>query len=153
VLYCVFNHQSRTKLIGVISIEDSAPEKTMLFRWLLQVDNPATSSISLREMIIRLWLKIIRVWIPTMLLDATLIILTIYFIYVPRIDIPENWPGLFGCPMEAASLIRFWTVCVRAAPFRRTTADRKAEVPAPLPSKRLQRLCRTLDWFATALCP
>jgi hypothetical protein len=41
-------------------------------------------------------------------LDLGHVLLSIFFVAILRIDAPEEWPPLFGSPLEAYSVRRFW---------------------------------------------
>lgn len=42
------------------------------------------------------------------MLNTCHVLLSIFFVSILRIDTPEEWPPLFGSPLEAYSIRRFW---------------------------------------------
>jgi hypothetical protein len=48
-------------------------------------------------------------WISYLILDTCHVVLSIFFVAVLRIDGPQEWLPLFGTPLEAYSIGRFWT--------------------------------------------
>ena len=64
----------------------------------------------MREVVMRIWFTANSLWTPILLLDAMHTALATFFIRVIHIDIPDDWPDLFGSPLEAYTLGRFWTM-------------------------------------------
>lgn len=108
----------------VIDINDFAAVKTILLRRLFQsLIRGSASQVSAREIVVRLWFTANSIWTPILLLDCIHTALAILFIYVVRIDIPEDWPDVFGSPSEAYTLSRFWTRYVHTKLCSGMTAD------------------------------
>ena len=104
------NRLAIIRLLGPITINDFTPAKAILLRRLLRSSiYHSTNLVSMREIVMRLWVTMNTIWIPILLLDSIHTALAILFIHVLRIDIPDDWPNLFGSPLEAVTLGRFWT--------------------------------------------
>jgi hypothetical protein len=86
---------------------DLAPSREGYIRRLLipQFGPP----ITLRESKIRLFMSYYWIWMSYLMLDTCHIILSIFFVAVVRIDEPEEWRPLFGSPLQAYTIGRFWT--------------------------------------------
>lgn len=97
-------------LYGVIGIEDFTPAKASLLRHLLPsaIYRPGTAPPTTRDIVLRIWSTITALWTPVVLLDTLHTAIAIFFIYILRIDIAEDWPDLFGSPLEAYTIGRFW---------------------------------------------
>lgn len=122
-LQFLLNRWAVTKLLAPISISDFTPAKAILFRRLLRSRSP----ISTNEIVMRIWFTLNTIWTPILLLDSMHAALAILFIHVLRIDIPEDWPDLFGSPLEAFTLSRFWTMYVYIRSCHRLEAN---EIPS-----------------------
>ena len=108
-MYILFNRLVITSL-GVISISDFTPEKAILLRRLFRPSTyRSTGPVSIREMVMRNWFAMNTIWTLVIGLDSIHTALAILFIHVLHIDTPEDWPDLFGSPVEAFTLGRFWT--------------------------------------------
>ena len=106
----LLNRLAIVRLLGPITINDFTPAKAILLRRLLRSSiYHSTYSISMREIVMRLWVTMNTIWIPILLLDSIHTALAILFIHVLRIDIPDDWSDLFGSPLEAVTLGRFGT--------------------------------------------
>ncbi|KAK6000370.1 hypothetical protein QM012_003616 [Aureobasidium pullulans] len=64
--------------------------------------------VTLRETLIRIVFTIRWVWLNYVDVDAAHTFLSIIFVGILRIDTPEEWPSMFGSPLEAYSLRRYW---------------------------------------------
>lgn len=103
-----------TSFLNPITINDFIPTRTEFLRRFLQSTGHHPSGlISTREITMRIWFAVNSIWTPMLLLDCIHTALAILFIYVIRIDTPEDWPDLFGNSLEAYTLGRFWTRYVR----------------------------------------
>jgi hypothetical protein len=106
----LLNRLVTTRLLGIISIGDFIPAKAVLLRRLLRLSiYQPTGPISMREIVMRIWFTMNTIWTPIILLDSIHTALAIFFIHVLHIDIPEDWPDLFGSCLEAFTFGRFWT--------------------------------------------
>lgn len=102
-----------TRLLGVISINDFKPAKAVLLRRLLLPSTyHSADPISVREIVMRIWFTMNAIWTTVILFDSVHTALAIVFIHVIHIDTPDDWPNLFGNPLEAFTLGRFWTMYV-----------------------------------------
>ncbi|XRM48114.1 hypothetical protein ABZX51_011054 [Aspergillus tubingensis] len=88
--------------------QDFAPSRKVFFRRLLPLpyDHPP---ITFREVEIRLYLSVYWIWIAYLMLDLCNSLLSIFFTVILRLDDPNEWQPLFGSPLEAYSISRFWT--------------------------------------------
>lgn len=86
---------------------DFVPTRQRFVRRLLSssVETPITS----REVQIRLFTSVYWIWIAYLMLDFCNVVISIFFVAILRIDAPEEWPSLFGSPLQAYSIRRFWT--------------------------------------------
>ncbi len=110
-IHFLLNRWATTRLLKVISISDFVPAKAVLLRRLLRPSiYHSIGSISMREVVMRIWFTANSLWTPILLLDAMHTALATFFIRVIHIDIPDDWPDLFGSPLEAYTLGRFWTM-------------------------------------------
>jgi hypothetical protein len=73
-----------------------------------------------RETVLGVWFTITTGYTLILLLDILHIILAALFMNILRIDILEDWPDLFGSPMEAFILRRFWS---RSAPSNNSSVE------------------------------
>lgn len=87
--------------------EDFAPSSQVLFRRLLWPS--AGPKFTQREIQIRLFTSVSWIWQGFLMLHTCHVLLSIFFVTILRIDTPEEWPPLFGSPMKAYSVRRFWT--------------------------------------------
>ncbi|KAE8132833.1 hypothetical protein BDV38DRAFT_287429 [Aspergillus pseudotamarii] len=88
--------------------QDFAPSRKVFLRRLLPLhDNHPP--ITLREIEIRLFLSIYWIWIAYLMLDLCNALLSILFSVILRLDTPNEWQPLFGSPLQAYSIRRFWT--------------------------------------------
>ncbi|KAJ5950782.1 uncharacterized protein N7479_009195 [Penicillium vulpinum] len=95
-----------TLLYFGLEAQDFAPSRQVLFRRLLWPD--AGPVIDSRELQIRLFVSVSWIWTGYLMLDTCHVLLSIFFVTILRIDNPEEWPPLFGSPLEAYSVRRFW---------------------------------------------
>ncbi|KAK5099414.1 hypothetical protein LTS08_005996 [Lithohypha guttulata] len=90
--------------------DDFATSKTTYLRRMFSFERAGSGlSITKRETLLRVWFTTNSLWTPLLLLDGTHLILAVTSIYVLRIDTPMDWPELFGHPLEAYTLAKFWT--------------------------------------------
>jgi hypothetical protein len=112
-MYFLLNRWTTTRLLGGISISDFIPAKAVLLRRLLPPDlYHSIGPVSTRETVMQIWFTMNTLWTTVLLLDSIHTALAIFFVYVIRIDIPDDWPDLFGSPLEAFTLGRFWSMYV-----------------------------------------
>ncbi|KAH0372299.1 hypothetical protein KCU65_g1347, partial [Aureobasidium melanogenum] len=64
--------------------------------------------ITIRETLIRVVFTFRWIWLNFVDVDAAHTFLSIIFVGVLRLDTPEEWPSMFGSPLEAYSLRRYW---------------------------------------------
>ncbi|EIT80680.1 hypothetical protein AO1008_07129 [Aspergillus oryzae 100-8] len=88
--------------------QDFAPSRKVFLRRLLALHNNH-HPITLREIQIRLFLSIYWIWIAYLMLDLCNALLSIIFSVILRLDTPNEWQPLFGSPLQACSIRRFWT--------------------------------------------
>ncbi|KAJ4292337.1 hypothetical protein N0V90_008997 [Kalmusia sp. IMI 367209] len=82
---------------------DFAPGKRTLLRRVVRGETITGKEIGLRAFMAWEW------WIMSVfVLDAYNAVIAIVFVGLLRFDEPEEWPTLFGNPLEAYSLRRFW---------------------------------------------
>lgn len=116
VLYWAVNEYVINRTIQRITATDSlsiqhfsAPVGESYFRRLLL---PASSSsipaITYQETILHAVFAIHWIWGSYIGIDGAHAILSLLFVIVLRLDTPEEWPPLFGSPLEAYSIRRFW---------------------------------------------
>lgn len=86
--------------------QDFAPSRQVLIRRLIWPS--IGSEIDSREIQIRLFVSISWIWMGYLMLDTCHVLLSILFVSILRIDTPEEWPPLFGSPLDAYSIRRFW---------------------------------------------
>lgn len=114
VIHGLLNLLAVTLVLGSLDASDFTPAKAMLLRRLLPSSVYSTPNpVSNRELMVRIWFTLNALWAPIMMLDIIHAMLAILFIYVLRIDTPDDWPDLFGNPREAFTLGRFWTQSVQ----------------------------------------
>jgi hypothetical protein len=89
------------------SAADFAPTRQILIRRLLslQPEPPFTA----REMQIRFYVSMYWIWIAYLMLELCHTVLALFFVVLLRLDNPEDWTPLFGSPLQAYSIRRFWT--------------------------------------------
>jgi hypothetical protein len=71
---------------------------------LFETPEPVTA----RETWIRVAFTFRWIWLNFVDVDAAHTFLSIIFVGVLRLDSPEDWPSMFGSPLEAYSLRRYW---------------------------------------------
>jgi hypothetical protein len=64
--------------------------------------------VTARETWIRVVFTFRWIWLNFVDVDAAHTFLSIVFVGVLRLDSPEEWPSMFGSPLEAYSLRRYW---------------------------------------------
>jgi hypothetical protein len=64
--------------------------------------------VTARETWIRIIFTFRWIWLNFVDVDAAHAFLSIIFVGVLRLDLPEEWPSMFGSPLEAYSLRRYW---------------------------------------------
>jgi hypothetical protein len=64
--------------------------------------------VTARESWIRVVFTFRWIWLNFVDVDAAHTFLSIIFVGVIRLDTPEEWPSMFGSPLEAYSLRRYW---------------------------------------------
>lgn len=64
--------------------------------------------VTTRETLIRIVFTIRWIWLCFVDVDAAHTFLSIVFVGILRLDAPEEWPPMFGSPLEAYSLRRYW---------------------------------------------
>ncbi|KAK5049497.1 hypothetical protein LTR84_004426 [Exophiala bonariae] len=106
----LLNDPATIRMFGGISINDLTPAKASILRRLLHpiISRSVAAPVSAREVMLRLWFTVTALWTPVILLDALHAAIAIFFIYIVRVDTPEDWPDLFGSPSEAYTIGRFW---------------------------------------------
>ena len=115
--YLLLNRLAITRILGRISIGGFTPAKTVLLRRLLRSSiNLSNDPTAKREIAMRIWLTVNTIWTPILLLDSFHTALAVLFIYVLHIDIPDDWPDLFGSPLEAFTLSQCWGTYVYMRP-------------------------------------
>lgn len=96
--------------LGPFTLTDLEPVKHTYFRRLLSPRYCIPSErITLRETCIRVFLLASSYIKPYLLIEGSHICAAIIFIYILRSDDPIEWPDLFGSPLEAYTLARFWS--------------------------------------------
>jgi hypothetical protein len=58
---------------------------------------------------IRFYVSVYWIWIAYLMLELCNTVLALLFVVVLRLDNPEDWTPLFGSPLQAYSIRRFWT--------------------------------------------
>jgi hypothetical protein len=97
-------------LLGGIGIDDFAPPKDILLRrFLWSEQNSFAKANFFREAIIRMWFVTSTIWMAIIVLDCLHAGTAVMFIYILRTDTPDEWPDLFGSPLEAFTVTRFWS--------------------------------------------
>jgi hypothetical protein len=71
---------------------------------LFETPEPVTA----RETWIRIVFTFRWIWLNFVDVDAAHTVLSIIFVGILRLDSPEEWPSMFGSPLEAYSLRRYW---------------------------------------------
>ncbi|CAD0095231.1 unnamed protein product [Aureobasidium vineae] len=64
--------------------------------------------VTARETWIRVVFTLRWIWLNFVDVDAAHTFLSIIFVGLLRLDSPEEWPSMFGSPLEAYSLRRYW---------------------------------------------
>lgn len=64
--------------------------------------------VTTRETSIRIVFTVRWIWLCFVDVDAAHTFLSIVFVSILRLDTPEEWPPMFGSPLEAYSLRRYW---------------------------------------------
>lgn len=64
--------------------------------------------VTARETWIRIVFTFRWIWLNFVDIDAAHTFLSIIFVAILRLDTPEEWPSMFGNPLEAYSLRRYW---------------------------------------------
>ncbi|KAI8962865.1 membrane bound O-acyl transferase family-domain-containing protein [Daldinia sp. FL1419] len=87
------------------TILDFTPDQEPILRHLLEWDDDPISS---RQLLLRAFVCVSWMWTNVLMLESYHAILSLLFVVVLRFDDPEDWPPLFGNPVEAWSVRRFW---------------------------------------------
>ncbi|GFG05006.1 hypothetical protein IFM61606_02643 [Aspergillus udagawae] len=87
--------------------EDFAPSRQILIRRLLSLHPEPPFTV--HEMQIRFYVSVYWIWIAYLMLELCNTVLALLFVVVLRLDNPEDWTPLFGSPLQAYSIRRFWT--------------------------------------------
>lgn len=99
-----------SRLLGIITVNDFAPVKSIILRRLFRSNIFSSSDrVSTREIIMRIWFTMNSIYAPILLLDCIHTSLATIFIHLVRVDTPDDWPDLFGSHLEAFTLGRFWS--------------------------------------------
>ncbi|CAD0108661.1 unnamed protein product [Aureobasidium uvarum] len=64
--------------------------------------------VTTRETLIRIVFTLRWIWLNFVDVDAAHTFLGIIFVGILRLDSPQEWPTMFGSPLEAYSLRRYW---------------------------------------------
>lgn len=121
--------------------EDFAPSRQVLFRRLLWPS--AGPEFTQREIQIRLFTSVSWIWQGFLMLHTCHVLLSIFFVTILCIDTPEEWPPLFGSPMQAYSVRRFWTKFWHRMTVPGSTSSGKIvarRVGGVVPRSRLEKL-------------
>lgn len=110
----LFNHfvvsGSLLSQLRPFDISDLERSKHAYFRRLLFSQSyTSLTRITTRETYIRLFLVLTSYIKPYLLMEGFHICAAIIFIYILHVDDPTEWPDLFGNPLEAYTLARFWS--------------------------------------------
>lgn len=65
--------------------------------------------IDSREIKIRIFISLYWIWVNYLNLSLAHALLAILFVLILQIDIPEEWPPIFGSSLDAYSIRRFWS--------------------------------------------
>ncbi|KAI5248644.1 hypothetical protein E4T43_01430 [Aureobasidium subglaciale] len=68
----------------------------------------SSEPVTLRETCIRVVFTFRWIWLSFVDVDAAHILLSIIFVGVLGLDSPGEWPSMFGSPLEAYTLRRYW---------------------------------------------
>lgn len=86
------------------NISDFSSDKEIFVRRLLWSDE----GVTVRETLLRLFFAVHWVVVAFVLLEVAHQLLAIFFVAILRTDRPEEWPPLFGSPLEIHSVESFW---------------------------------------------
>ncbi|PVI06516.1 hypothetical protein DM02DRAFT_649640 [Periconia macrospinosa] len=86
--------------------DDFAPIRRSFFRRMLHAYPEAP--VTMRDLHIRAWVSVEWIWTSYIKINTYNVLASIVFVVVLRFDSPEEWPDLFGSPLEAYSVQRFW---------------------------------------------
>ncbi|KAL1981820.1 hypothetical protein VTN96DRAFT_2116 [Rasamsonia emersonii] len=87
------------------SIVEFAPDQEVYFRRLLLSQAPA---VTVRETLLRTIFAVRWIWANVIGIEYAHTGVAILFAVILRWDEPHEWPPLFGSPLEAYSIRRFW---------------------------------------------
>ncbi|KAF2870618.1 hypothetical protein BDV95DRAFT_607769 [Massariosphaeria phaeospora] len=79
-------------------ITDFAPSRQTYIRRMLSKD--PISLVTSQETQLRITISLYWIWVDLIMLDTANIILSILFVSILRLDSPEDWPSLFGNPLN-----------------------------------------------------
>ena len=94
-----------SRAFAPLSIEDFSPTQRVYFRRLFFGSSQVTAS----ETMLRAFFAVHWIWINFIALHFTQTAVAILFSFILCWDEPWEWPPLFGSPLEAYSLRRFWS--------------------------------------------
>ena len=69
----------------------------------------STSDVTLRETRIRALMAINWIWVAHLMLEMCHCIFAVFFVGILQLDTAETWPPLFGSPLDAWTIRRFWS--------------------------------------------
>jgi hypothetical protein len=69
---------------------------------------PSASSVTSREIRIRAFMAVNWIWIAYLMLEMCHCMFAVLSVGILRLDAAETWPPLFGSPLEAWTVRRFW---------------------------------------------
>jgi hypothetical protein len=84
------------RALGQVVVADFSPEMELAFK------------LSLHQMQVRAIMSVQWIWRAYFFLEFYHSLLAILFVAFLQFDDPEDWPSLFGSPMEAYSMRGFW---------------------------------------------
>ncbi|OTB16651.1 hypothetical protein K445DRAFT_59145 [Daldinia sp. EC12] len=88
------------------TILDFTPDQEPIIRRLLERDED--DPVSRHQLLLRAFICISWMWPNILVLESYHALLSLLFVVVLRFDGPEDWPPLFGSPLEAWTVRRFW---------------------------------------------
>ena len=86
------------------------PSRTVFFRRLcLMVLHRSVEMVTTEEALLRVVYALNSFWMPVLILETVNTMFAIFWVFIVRVGKPQDWPHLFGNPLEAYTLGRFWS--------------------------------------------
>ncbi|OTB18159.1 hypothetical protein K445DRAFT_9127 [Daldinia sp. EC12] len=125
-----------TPIFSACTLEDFSPAREPIIRRLIY------DTVSLHDLSIRAFISTIWIFDSVSQLEISHALVGVLFVAILRVDEPHEWPPLFGSPLKAYTLRRFWgrfwhRLFASAEVWARVIVDQKALLRLPISVKKI----------------